>query len=78
MPLIPSQQAAIDRGGLIRVTVLPGKTVRGIIYFRETDLLLSPEYAKHLIGIGDVRYNDIGGMHLFDPDSFKGAKGPND
>lgn len=75
MPLIPSQQSLVDAGELIRVTVIPGRTVRGVTYFQETDLLLSPEYAKHLIGTGDVRYNDIGGMHLSDPDSFKGAKG---
>lgn len=74
MTLIPSQQTLVDAGELIRVTAIAGRTVRGVTYFQETDLLLSPEYAKHLIGTGDVRYNDIGGMHLSDPDSFKGAK----
>lgn len=78
MPLIPSQQNLVDAGELIRVTVNASRTVRGVKYFKETDLLLSPEFAKYLIGTGDVRYNDIGGMHLSDPDSFKGAKGPND
>lgn len=75
MPLIPSQQRKLDTGDVVRVTVNAGRTVRGTTYYQETDLLLSPELAKLCIASGAVRYADIGGMHLSDPDSFKGAKG---
>jgi len=51
---IKRQQDMIDRGEVVPVKTVKGRTVRGVSYFEETELLVSPEFAKHLIEQGDV------------------------
>ncbi len=54
--LIPSQQKKVDSGEAVVVTVIKGKTVRGTTYFIESNLLVSPEFAQHLIDEGDCKW----------------------
>jgi hypothetical protein len=52
---LPRQQKMIDRGEVVPVLAVPGRTVRGTTYFKEVELLVSPEFAEHLIAQGDVK-----------------------
>ena len=51
---IKRQQDAIDRGELVPVYTVPGRTVRGSTYYQSIELLVTPEFAKFLIEQGDV------------------------
>lgn len=51
----PRQQKMIDDGEATVVVVKSGATVYGRTYFVDTELLVSPEFAKFLREQGDVR-----------------------
>lgn len=52
---LPRQQKMIDRGEVVPVLTVPGRTVRGTTYFQEVELLVSPDFAQYLIAQGDVK-----------------------
>lgn len=52
---LPRQQKMIDRGEVVPVLTVPGRTIRGTTYYAEVELLVSPEFAKHLVAQGDVK-----------------------
>jgi len=39
----------------VRVTALPGSTIRGVRYFAEVEMDVSPNFAAHLTKLGLVR-----------------------
>lgn len=66
---------------MIRITVLANKTFRGVLHFEEANYDASENLALWAVKEGIARFTDpqpIGGLFLSDPNSFKGAKGPND
>lgn len=56
---LPRQQKMIDRGEVVPVMTVPGRTVRGSTYYQSIELLVSPEFAKLLIEQGDVTRADV-------------------
>jgi hypothetical protein len=63
---------------MIRITVLAGKTFRGVHHFGEMNYDCSDELALYAVREGIARFTDpqpIGGLFLSDPDAFKGPKG---
>lgn len=56
---IPRQQKMIDRGEVVPVLTVPGRTVRGSHYYQQVELLVSPEFAKFLVEQGDVTYERV-------------------
>lgn len=62
---------------MIKVTILAGKTFQHVKYFEDTNFDVSEEYANYLIREGIARIAPTpGAQHLSDPNSYKGAKGP--
>lgn len=61
---------------MIKITVLVGKTFRGVQHFIEVNYDCSDELARYAVKEGIARFADSN--HLSDPNSYKGAKGPND
>lgn len=62
---------------MIRITVLAGKTFRGVQHFEETKYDCSDNLAQYAVKEGIARFTDpqpIGGLFLSDPNSFKGPK----
>jgi hypothetical protein len=65
---------------MIKITVLSGKTFRGVWHFQDTNYDCSVELAKYAIENGIAKPTPINPPidPLSDPNSYKGAKGPND
>lgn len=74
----PKGEARLKGNEMIRITIFANKTFRGVIHFEEANYDASDDLAHWAVKEGIARYASLGGMHLSDPNSFKGPKGPTD